>query len=96
MKPFPGFFEACRRLGLTTFIICEMMGEMKNQYGEYGIEDYLSDGVIHLTMERSGDQINGKNCHCQDATYRTTLDTSMGWAPGMCKFTIHWGLLDGH
>ena len=54
------FFEACRRLGLTTFIICEMMGEMKNQFGEFGIEDYLSDGVLHLTMERAGDQINRK------------------------------------
>ena len=37
-----------------------MMGEMKNQFGEFGIEDYLSDGVLHLTMERAGDQINRK------------------------------------
>lgn len=54
------FFEAIRRMGLTGLIICEMMGEAKNQYGEFGIEDYLSDGVVHLTMERSGDAIERK------------------------------------
>ena len=37
-----------------------MMGEGKNQFGEFGIEDYLSDGVIHLTMERTGDNIERK------------------------------------
>jgi KaiC/GvpD/RAD55 family RecA-like ATPase len=37
-----------------------MMGETKNQYGEFGIEDYLSDGVVHLTMERNGDAIERK------------------------------------
>jgi circadian clock protein KaiC len=54
------FFEAIRRMGLTGIIICEMMGETKNQYGEFGIEDYLSDGVVHLTMERNGDAIERK------------------------------------
>jgi len=54
------FFEAIRRMGLTGIIICEMMGETKNQYGEFGIEDYLSDGVMHLTMERNGDAIERK------------------------------------
>ncbi len=54
------FFEAIRRMGLTGIIICEMMGETKNQYGEFGIEDYLSDGVMHLTMERNGDAIDRK------------------------------------
>ena len=53
-------FETVRRLGLTAFFICEMMGEGKNQFGEFGIEDYLSDGVIHLTMERDDDQIQRK------------------------------------
>ena len=53
-------FEAVRRLGLTAFFICEMMGEGKNQFGEFGIEDYLSDGVIHLVMERSADEVNRK------------------------------------
>ncbi len=53
-------FETVRRLGLTAFFICEMMGEGKNQFGEFGIEDYLSDGVLHLTMEREGDEIQRK------------------------------------
>jgi KaiC/GvpD/RAD55 family RecA-like ATPase len=47
-------------MGLTGIVICEMMGESKNQYGEFGIEDYLSDGVIHLTMERTGDAVERK------------------------------------
>ena len=53
-------FEACRRLELTSFFICEMTGEDHKQFGEYGVEDYLSDGVMHLTMERTGDDITRK------------------------------------
>ena len=53
-------FEAVRRLELTSFFICEMTGEEKKQFGEFGIEDYLSDGVIHLTMERNGDTVDRK------------------------------------
>lgn len=53
-------FEAVRRLGLTAYFICEMTGEDNKQFGEYGVEDYLSDGVLHLVMERSGDDVNRK------------------------------------
>lgn len=53
-------FEAVRRLGLTAFFICEMTGDDHKQFGEYGVEDYLSDGVLHLVMERSGDEVNRK------------------------------------
>ncbi len=53
-------FEAVRRLDLTSFFICEMTGEDHKQFGEYGIEDYLSDGVIHLVMERSADDVSRK------------------------------------
>ncbi|MDE0869029.1 MAG: hypothetical protein OSA21_01800, partial [Candidatus Poseidoniaceae archaeon] len=53
-------FEAVRRLGLTSFFICEMTGEDNKQFGEYGVEDYLADGVIHLVMERSGDDVARK------------------------------------
>jgi circadian clock protein KaiC len=53
-------FEGCRRLNLTSFFICEMTGEEHKQFGVYGVEDYLSDGVIHLTMERKGDDITRK------------------------------------
>ena len=53
-------FEAVRRLGLTSFFICEMAGEDNKQFGEYGVEDYLADGVVHLVMERSGDDVTRK------------------------------------
>ena len=53
-------FEAVRRLELTSFFICEMTGVDHKQFGEYGVEDYLSDGVIHLFMERNGDDVNRK------------------------------------
>ena len=45
-------FCAVRRLELTSFFICEMTGEDHKQFGEY-VEDYLSDGVMHLVMERA-------------------------------------------
>ena len=53
-------FEAVRRLGLTSFFICEMTGEDHKQFAEYGVEDYLADGVVHLVMERSGDEVTRK------------------------------------
>ena len=53
-------FEAVRRLELTSFFICEMTGEDNKQFGEYGVEDYLSDGVIHLVMDRKGDDVQRK------------------------------------
>ena len=53
-------FEAVRRLELTSFFICEMTGENHKQFGEYGVEDYLSDGVIHLVMDRKEDYVQRK------------------------------------
>ena len=53
-------FEAVRRLGLTSFFICEMTGEDHKKFGEYGVEDYLADGVIHLVMERNKDDVTRK------------------------------------
>jgi KaiC/GvpD/RAD55 family RecA-like ATPase len=53
-------FEAVRRLELTSFFICEMTGENHRQFGEYGVEDYLSDGVIHLVMDRKEDDVQRK------------------------------------
>lgn len=53
-------YEAVRRLGLTAFFICEMMGEEHKQFGDYGVEDYLSDGVMHLVMDRDADEVKRK------------------------------------
>lgn len=45
------FFEGLRRLGLTTLVVSEIHGERKT-FGKYGVESFLSDGIIHLAMER--------------------------------------------
>lgn len=47
------FFQKLRDYGITAFIITEMDPD-SNKFGKYGVEDYLADGVIHLTLERSG------------------------------------------
>ena len=61
-NPEMKFLDCLRQYGLelTSFFICEMTGEDHKQFGEYGIEDYLSDGVIHLVMERSADDVSRK------------------------------------
>ncbi|MDI6916623.1 MAG: ATPase domain-containing protein [Thermoplasmatales archaeon] len=45
------FFEGLRSMGLTTLVISEMHGEKKS-FGKYDVESFLSDGIIHLSMER--------------------------------------------
>ncbi|MBS3112519.1 hypothetical protein J4418_00335 [Candidatus Woesearchaeota archaeon] len=47
-------FEFLRDLGLTSFLITEMFGE---QFGEFGVEDYLSDGIIKFAMVRDGRKV---------------------------------------
>lgn len=47
------FFQKLRDYGITTFIITEMDPD-SNKFGKYGVEDYLADGVIHITLERTG------------------------------------------
>ena len=65
------------------------MGEMKNQFGEFGIEDYLSDGVIHLTMERVGDNINRKISIIKMRHTNHTLGYHpLLWDPATCQFAV--------
>ena len=47
------FFEWLRDLEVTTFLISEIPHGTE-QYGKHG-EDFLSDGIIHLKMERVDD-----------------------------------------
>lgn len=47
------FFETLRDLRITTIIISEMQPDSQ-KFGEYGIEGFLADGIIHLAMERIG------------------------------------------
>lgn len=47
------FFSALSELGLTSFLISEMPPD-GGRYGEYGVEEFLSDGIIHLLFQRRG------------------------------------------
>lgn len=51
------FFEQIRDLGVTTFLISEMPTD-REVYGLYGIEDFLSDGIIHLKVEQTSGGAN--------------------------------------
>lgn len=51
------FFEQLRDLKITNFLISEMPTD-KMVYGLYGIEDFLSDGIIHLKVEQSSNATN--------------------------------------
>ncbi len=51
------FFEKFRDLGVTTFFIAESRSENKG-CGEYGLEDFMCDGIILLTMREEGDRFN--------------------------------------
>lgn len=51
------FFEKFRNLGVTTFLIAESRSE-DTICGEYGLEDFMCDGIILLTMRGEGDRFN--------------------------------------
>ncbi|MEK6946530.1 MAG: ATPase domain-containing protein [Nanoarchaeota archaeon] len=42
-------FEFLRDLGLTSFLISEIPAS-KNMFSEFGVEEYLADGIIHLQL----------------------------------------------
>ena len=50
------FFEKLRTLNITTLLVSEMYS--KESYGLYGVEDFLSDGILHLAMEREKRNVN--------------------------------------
>lgn len=51
------FFEKFRNLGTTTFFIAESSSD-KTTCGEYGLEDFMCDGIIRLTMRSQGEAFN--------------------------------------
>lgn len=51
------FFEQIRDIGVTTFLISEMPTD-REVYGLYGIEDFLSDGIVHLKVEQTSSGAN--------------------------------------
>ena len=52
------FFEKLRDLDLTVFLISEMYGENLNQFGQYGVEEFLADGIIHIKTEEYANRAN--------------------------------------
>jgi KaiC/GvpD/RAD55 family RecA-like ATPase len=52
------FFECLRDLGITVFLISEMYGEGQTQFGQYGVEEFLVDGIIHLKTEEYANRAN--------------------------------------
>ncbi len=50
------FFEKLRSLKITSLLVSEMYS--KESYGLYGVEDFLSDGILHLAMEREKRNVN--------------------------------------
>jgi len=50
------FFEKMRELGATTFFTSEAHEE--NELAFYGVEEFLADGIIQMSMERTGRSIS--------------------------------------
>jgi KaiC/GvpD/RAD55 family RecA-like ATPase len=50
------FFEKLRTLKITVLLVSEMYS--KESYGLYGVEDFLSDGILHLDMSKERRNVN--------------------------------------
>jgi len=50
------FFEFLRDSSVTAYLISEIPPS-SDRYSEYGVEDYLSDAIIHLAMARDGRKV---------------------------------------
>lgn len=49
------FFEGLKNLGLTTFVITEMTNQ---HFAQHDVEGFLADGIVHLSMERTGNTVS--------------------------------------
>jgi circadian clock protein KaiC len=52
------FFENLRDLSMTTFLVSEVTTSNQSSFGTYDVEAFLSDGIIHLDMEREDRNVN--------------------------------------
>ncbi len=52
------FFEKLRDLDITVLLVSEMYGENLNQFGPYGVEEFLADGIIHIKTEEYANRAN--------------------------------------
>ncbi|MEA3430854.1 MAG: ATPase domain-containing protein [Nanoarchaeota archaeon] len=46
-------YEYLRDLGITSYLISEMPLD-ESRYGEYDVEDFLADAILHVSMKREG------------------------------------------
>lgn len=51
-------FEKLRELGMTVFVISEMLEPDKQVFGMFGVEDFLADGIMHLELEKEARRVN--------------------------------------
>ena len=52
-------FESLRDLQVTCFLIMEQVKSNPDEgFGQYGVEDFLADGIIHLNLERTGNRVS--------------------------------------
>jgi KaiC/GvpD/RAD55 family RecA-like ATPase len=51
-------FDKLRDLNITTLLISEMFDPEKLSFGQYNVEEFLADGIIHLEMERDKRNVN--------------------------------------
>ena len=52
------FFDKIRELGMTTLLISETFEADKLYFGQYGVEDFLADGIFHIDLEKDGRNVN--------------------------------------
>lgn len=52
------FFDKLRAIGVTALVISEMLEPDKLLFGQYGVEDFLADGIFHLEMQRDERNVN--------------------------------------
>jgi KaiC/GvpD/RAD55 family RecA-like ATPase len=52
------FFEQLRDLKMTTFLVSEVTSGSESDFGTYEVESFLSDGIVHLDMEREDRAVN--------------------------------------
>ena len=55
------FFESLRHLGMTVFLISEMKPGSE-EFGRYGNEGFLADGIVHLKTERKDRNVGRYIC----------------------------------
>ncbi len=52
------FFSDIKDIGLSTLFVSELMKNCKEYgFGTYGVEAFLADGVIHISLERAGSSV---------------------------------------